>query len=508
VIAEEIRDTELADYQRAARTLLVHPLVTDTHPDRNALGLVRRFAASLTADLDAVAGYRLELDARAARLVRRVDRLDDTQLVRRRDRKPFDRRRYAYLCLVLAALGRAGSQVALTELADALRRRAAEIDDLGFDPDTYRHRLAFVDVVRHLLQLGALREVETSTVEWVRDPEAGEALYDVDRDTVYLVFVPPRVIQHVRSVGALLTEPTAASRDTRRAETRQRLARLLLEHPVLDVDDLDETERTYLASQANSLTADLQRLTGGQVERRAEGLALIDATGGFTDRRFPSGGTPAQAALLLADAMAAAVLDEAVDDHPTATVPRAADRTASLIERLDAVRPTAPQEVEGLVAPAATTAPAAWDGHPEDGETAAHRDVSPDGGPTRTGPLFTDPWLLEQARRMTATHGRAFAAELRDDPHSLVASAVEVLAAFDLVRTVPGGLVARPVLARYRDVRVETRSSQPSLLDDAAEPEAPTPEAPTPEAPTPEAPTPEAPTPEADAPEPDDEARP
>jgi uncharacterized protein (TIGR02678 family) len=487
VIAEQVRDTELADYQRAVRTLLVHPLVTEAHPDRGALALVRRFAAPLTVDLDAVAGYRLEIDAGCARLVRRLDRLDDTQRVRRRDRKPFDRRRYAYLCLVLAALGRAGSQVALTELADALKRRAAEIDTLGFDPDNYQHRLAFVDVVRHLLGLGALSEVETSAVEWVRDPEAGEALYDVDRDVVHLVFVPPRVIQHVRSVRALLTAPTAASRDTRRAETRQRLARLLLEHPVVEVADLDEAERTYLVSQAASLTADLQRLTGGQVERRAEGLALVDATGGFSDRRFPAGGTPTQAALLLADAMAAAVLSDrgdatgdggagatvgAASDLPTATVPRARQRTHDLVERLDAARPAEPAEVDGLADHASDP-----DGAAAPWSPPGPRDEDPIGAPAGTpeapeasGPLFTDAWLTERARALTATHGRAFAADLRDDPDALARAAVEVLGAFDLVRAVPGGVVARPVIARYRDVRVEVRRPQPSLLNEHNEP--------------------------------------
>lgn len=459
MIAERVRETDLADYQRAVRTLLVHPLVTPTHPFRGALALIRQYSATLGADLDAVAGYRLEVGASCARLVRRVDRLDDTQAVRRRDRRPFDRRRYAYLCLVLAALGRSGSQVALTELADALKRRAAEVAGLGFDPDTYRHRLAFVDVVRHLLERGALSEVETSTVEWVRDPDAGEALYDVDREVVHLLFVPPRVIQHVGSVRSLLATGQAASRDTRRVATRQRLARLLLEHPVVEVDDLDDVARTYLTSQAASLGEELQRLTGGQIERRAEGVALIDATGSFSDRRFPAGGTPAQVALLLADAMSREAVAE---DVKTATVPRAADRVAGLIERLDAARPTPATNLADT--DSSDTEPAddveVTAGHTAGGEPAASR-------PERTeGPLFTDAWLEERVRGLAAAHGRTFAADLRDDPPALARAAVEVLAAFDLVRAVPGGVVARPALARYRDVTVEVATPQGSLFND------------------------------------------
>jgi uncharacterized protein (TIGR02678 family) len=458
VIGADVRDTELADYQRAARMLLVHPLVTTSHPNGTALVLVRRFARPLAADLAAVAGYRLDLEPTCARLVRRIDRLDDTQLVRRRDGKPFDRRRYAYLCLVLAALGRSGSQMALTELADALRRRAADVTDLGFDPDDYRHRLAFVDVVRHLLDLGALHEVESSAVDWVRDPDAGEALYDVDRDVIHLTFVPPRVVQHVTSARAFLAGTTAVSRETRREATRQRLARRLLEQPVVHLDDLDEGERAYLVSQAASLTADLERLTGGQVERRAEGLSLLDATGGFTDRRFPTGGTAAQVALLLVDAMAREVT---AGDVPTASSPRDADRVTALVDRLDAARPHAPTI---LVDDADAEAP---DSDAETAEGATAVIDADEASNAAAGPLFTTAWLREQVAGLIATHGRAFAADLRDDPDGLVRTAVEVLTTFDLVRDVPGGVVARPVAARYRDVAITTVAAQPSLLDAA-----------------------------------------
>lgn len=285
MIADGVRDTDLGAYQRAARLLLVHPLITRLSPDPDALPLIRRFGPSLALDFGAVAGYRLELGPTCARLVKRADRLDPTQSVQPRDRKPFDRRRYAYLCLVLGALGRAGTQVALTELADALRRRAAEVDGLGFDPDEYRHRLAFVDVLLHLEALGILRPIDVSSVTWLKDPDVGEALYDVDRDAAHQLFVPPRVIQHLRSAASLLADELSASRDTRRAASRQRLARLLLEHPVVCLDDLTEADRAYLLNQARSLGDDLARLTGAVLERRAEGVALIDTSGGFSDRR-------------------------------------------------------------------------------------------------------------------------------------------------------------------------------------------------------------------------------
>jgi uncharacterized protein (TIGR02678 family) len=577
VIAEDVRDTDLGAYQRAVRTLLVHPLVTATQPNGDALGLVRRFAAPLGRDLEAVAGYRLEVGPTCARLVKRHDRLDPTQVVQPRDRKPFDRRRYAYLALVLGAIVRAGTQVALTEMADALRRRAAEIDGLGFDPDDYRHRLAFVDVALYLEGMGVLRRVESSSVTYLKDPDAGEALYDVDRDAAHQLFVPPRVVQHVGSVRDLLAGGLVASRDTRRAAARQRIARLLLEHPVLYLDDLADGDRAYLRNQARSLADDLSRLTGARLERRGEGIALVDTTGGFSDRRFPGGGTPAQVALLLADAISAAVGHAGALGDPDGsgedgeatgvvteqvTVPTLAARAAELADAIDRARPTPPVDVPGggeFLAPGAdlggygscagldlldlgpdpdateleASGLASGLGEPGPGADLGASGLGPDlddgdpngsgldvngpggdlagaefdgGGPDRglgrqrgtgasspdvngsghsadtldaddadadatptadpTGPFLPDAWLAATVEGLVATHGKAFAADLRADPGALRRAAVEVLAAFDLVRPVPGGIVARPAVARYRDLQVTTAADpQLSLLE-------------------------------------------
>jgi uncharacterized protein (TIGR02678 family) len=464
VIADGVRTTDLAAYQRAVRTLLVTPLVTTTYPDPGALRTVRRFLAPLRADLGDLAGYRIEVTPSCARLVRRIDRPDPTQVVRRRDRTPLDRRRYAYLCLVLAELQRPSSQVALTELAERLRRRAADIEGLSFDPDTYRHRLAFADAVRVLLEFGALREVEVSTADWLRDPDAGEALYDLDRDVVHAIVRMPAVLQHTDTAAGLLADagPGAAStRDGRRAATRQRLVRLLLEHPVVYLDDLTDAERTYLTSQGRALAADLQRLTGAQLERRAEGLALIDTVGGFSDRRFPTGGTANQVALLLADRIVAAVRDGRFEEHATAA--NSATHSAEVLLRLDDARPLeTPREVstppsDGVAGePAATVDPDA---------TATPGDLG-----VVTGPLVPDAWLRAQVEQLTEHHGKTFSSDLRDDPAALLRAALEVLATFDLVRPAVGGIVPLPALARFRDVTVTVAAAQPSLLlDDGGE---------------------------------------
>ena len=43
-VAAGVPDTELADYQRAVRTVLRHPLISEHYPDRAALPLVRRWS--------------------------------------------------------------------------------------------------------------------------------------------------------------------------------------------------------------------------------------------------------------------------------------------------------------------------------------------------------------------------------------------------------------------------------------------------------------------------------
>ncbi|TCO63005.1 DUF2398 family protein [Actinocrispum wychmicini] len=116
----EIPTFELASYQRAVRTVLAHPVITETYPDPDSLPLVRRWATELRSDLADAFGYRLELSPSTARLLRVMDGLDPTQPARTQTDRPFDRRRYAYLALTLAALGRSGTQIALSELADAV----------------------------------------------------------------------------------------------------------------------------------------------------------------------------------------------------------------------------------------------------------------------------------------------------------------------------------------------------------------------------------------------------
>jgi uncharacterized protein (TIGR02678 family) len=91
------------------------------------------------------------------------------------------------------------------------------------------------------------------------------------------------------------------------APLRHCLARRLLDEPAVYYDELPGDERDYLAERRARLIGDLERLTGCEVEVRAEGLALIDSAGQprLNDQPFPGTGVVNNVALLFADALVA-----------------------------------------------------------------------------------------------------------------------------------------------------------------------------------------------------------
>ncbi|TKA11929.1 TIGR02678 family protein [Actinacidiphila oryziradicis] len=468
-VAEAVGPLELADYQKAVRLVLRHPLVTKVWPDAGALPLVRRWAEQLRADLPEALGYRLITTADTARLLRVQDELDATQPALTRGERPFDRRRYAYLVLTLAALGRSGAQIALGELADAVAADAARVDGLGMDTERKPDRDAFVDAVAWLEARGALRTADGSAAAWVNDPDRAEALYDIDREVTGALYRPRRVLQHLGSVTDLLDQDTPAGfaqgRETQRRTAARRARRLVLEQPAVYYDDVDEALRGQLRSPA--LAEDLERLTGLALERRAEGVALIDTSGRLSDLRFPAGGTVAQAALLLAARIAEQGAKPRTERLPAAT---AVERRAAAAARIDSALPE-----RGLFAEIAEPAPAPV---PEtEGTESAEGDEASGPADEAAYPFVTDAWLRGAMKRLVATYGQGMSAELRDDPDRLTARAIALLGSLRLVAPVDGGVLALPLLGRYRGVtaQVKTRpkaaaaapAAQPTLSDTA-----------------------------------------
>ncbi|MFF4625078.1 TIGR02678 family protein [Nonomuraea jabiensis] len=446
-VAADVSPLELADYQRAVRLLLRHPLITPTYPDRGALPLVRRWTTQLRADLPEVLGYRLLTTADTARLLRVHDRLDATTPVLTRTDRPFNRRRYAYLMLTLAALGRSGTQITLSELADAVAADAARIDGLGMDTERKPDRDAFVDAVAWLERRGALALADGSASAWVNDPDRAEALYDIDREIVGAVYRPSRVLQHVGSVTALLDTgqgPAQGQATTRRAAARK-ARRLVLEQPVVYYAEVDESLHGQLRSP--NLAEDLERLTGLTVERRAEGVAVIDTSGRLSDVRFPGGGTIAQAALLLAARIATHCGPGNRRNPPTPLpAPTAAERLAEAAARIDAALPRGNVLAELAEQDRTETAPT--------GEAVY--------------PFLPDTWLRRVMRELVGHFGVAFGAVWRADPDRLLGEAVALLAKLRLVAVVEGGVLALPLLARYRGVTAEVkqRPEQSTLFED------------------------------------------
>ena len=434
--AADVSDLELADYQRAVRLLLRHPLVTATWPDERALARVRRFSAELRRDLSEAFGYRLELHGSTARLVRATDSLDRDRPAVSRTGRPFDRRRYAYLTLSLAVAGRAGIQITLGELADAVAADANRITGLGFDPDQGADRRALVDAVGWLEERGVLRLTDGSTASWAGNPGTGEALYDIARDVVFALFRPPRVLQHVDSAAALLERSMSRSGNAERRAAAQTARRAVVQSPVVYYADAATEVANHL--RAPTLAADLLRLTGLRVERRAEGVLLVD-TMRLSAEQFPGTGSVAQAAVLLAAAMA----ERATDPNwhrairLTALDPGAAQ--AALTAQIDA----------GL--PAATHI------------ALQEEDVSPEpDSPEETPddpryPFLTDSTLREAVMDILGRYGTAFGAAWHADPERLRTEAVALLARFGAVTPVPGGVLVRPIVGRYRGTVAQVR---------------------------------------------------
>jgi uncharacterized protein (TIGR02678 family) len=468
-VAENVSSLELGEYQQAARQVLRHPLITAAYPDKTTLPLVRKWAPQLREDLTETLGYTLVSNGDTIRLRRVQDALDPTRPAYTRAKKPFDRRRYAYLVLTMSALGRSGSQIALSELADAVAAEAGRIEGLGMDTERKADRDAFVDAVAWLEARGALRMADGSAADWVNDPERAEALYDIDRDIVGAVYAPSRVLQHLDSVTGLLGDAASAgpaqgvNAERRRAGRRAR--RLVLENPVVYYADVDENLRGLLRSPA--LAEDLERLTGLPLERRAEGVALINTGGRLTDVTFPGTGTIAQAALLLCARIAGYLQrnQNRVEHLPAAT---AAERLAEASARIDAALP-ARAGVAALLAdaalPAAPVPPApVTPGAPAPRDAASgEADAAEDAGKETPAeaeaayPFLSESWLRAELKKLVDEFGRGMSERQVADPAGLLDDALDLLASVGFVARTGGGALVLPLLARYRGVTAQLK---------------------------------------------------
>jgi uncharacterized protein (TIGR02678 family) len=430
-VADGVAPSDLGSYQYAVRLVLTNDLITVTRPRSGALASVLRWADLIARDFAELLGYTLVATAHQVRLLRRLDTLDGTQrsVFTARSGRQFDRRRLSYLCLVLAVFQRSRIEISLADLVRTFAPTANAIDGLGFDATITEHKRAVVDVLDWLTDHDALRLSDGSAENWAHDSERGDALYDIDHDVCASLFRPARPIQQLGGAAGLLDIPGISNRRSAQREAAARRARrLLVEHPVLYYSTLDA--ETAAALRGTELADNLARLTGLVVERRAEGVMLVDPVGRFTDQPFPGrGGAVNRTAGLLLAKIADAVEDP--DDGPALTripVPSAADDLRDLLERIDGGMPGGSETHDAAV--------------PADGE----------GDPLEVP--FIDRTRLE--RMLDELYGHfgpaSFTAAWQYDRRGLLDAATRLLDDLRLLRRMPGGAAILPAAARYRNI--------------------------------------------------------
>lgn len=316
---------EQHERRRAVRALLMRPFLPASD---DAFPLVRRHARWLRDWFAHEAGWTLHVDRSHARLRKTPARLDDaTRGARARPGDPpFSRRRYVLLCLALAVLEGEERQTALGRLAERILASVAADPELAaagirFTLEDRDERRDLVAVARLLMELRVLRRVDGDEAAYVAG--SGDALYVIDRAALAAMLAtrrPPTAVaaQHLdERLAAITEEPAPDTPDARNRAVRHRLTRRLLDDPVLLYDELDEAERSYLASQRARLVGVVETATGLVPEIRAEGIAMLDDAGDCTDLRMPEEGTDGHLTLLLAEFLATALRE-----RPGRPVPR------------------------------------------------------------------------------------------------------------------------------------------------------------------------------------------
>jgi uncharacterized protein (TIGR02678 family) len=308
-LKDVLKVQEAEERERALRALLMRPLMPAGDP---ALELVRRHAAYLRDWFGRETGWNLQVERQCARLYKRAAAIDDAT----RGLPDFDQDRYVLLCLACAVLERAESQITLRALGERLLEAAADPDlascGFTFSLEGARERRALVGVCRLLLELGVLMRVAGDEEGFVN--QSGDVLYDVHRRVLArlpagtrgasLIAMTQADLDFNGRLAALVDEYVPDSPEGRRMALRHRLARRLLDDPVVYHDDLTEEEREYLVSQRGPMAYRLAQAAGLSAELRAEGLALVDADGELSDQQLPAVGTEAHATLLVAEHLA------------------------------------------------------------------------------------------------------------------------------------------------------------------------------------------------------------
>ena len=424
-IAQQQRRQQHDETRTALRALLMQPLMGAQH---EALPLVRRHAQALRDWFWAQAGWPLVVERDGARLYKRpADLADATRGLPR-----YDRQRYVLLALACAVLERAEAQISLRALGERLLALAAEpalaAHGVSFSLQSQGERRALVTVCQTLLSLGVLQRVAGDEDGYVQSlghtqaqqAQQGDALYDVQRRALAGVLAAARgpstwpadtaPVSLQQRLQSLVQELVPDSDEGRRTALRQRLARALLDDPVVYLADLCDEDRAYFINQRGALAARLADATGLVAEQRAEGTALVDEGAELSDIALPAEGTESHATLLVAEYLAGRL--------------RGGD---------------APQ-------PAVTSTPTST---PTTGSPASPA------SPRSAVPVSDVAAFLARARD---THGRFWRKQAREPggEHELAAAALQRLHALRLLCMQGDQVTPKPALARYTLGAVQT----------------------------------------------------
>lgn len=306
--------TDAGDERRKAlRALLSNPCLVSGRDDDD-LSLIRRHRVPLREWIQRHTGWHLHIEPGFARLQKRPGHHGLGRGARdARTGQPFTRRRYVLACLALAALERAERQTTLGRIADdllALAHSDSEIVAAGVDftLECHADRRDLVAVVRWLLEVHAIVRIDGQEDDYLSG--RGDVLYRVEHSLLAWLpqwLTPPSLIEEEgaeQRLEALTEAGHLESSEARREARRHRLARRLLDDPVLYFDELSDEDVEYLNRTRGSVVRDLAETTGLEVEQRAEGIALVDRHGELTDAKLPEEGTEGHITLLVAEFLA------------------------------------------------------------------------------------------------------------------------------------------------------------------------------------------------------------
>ena len=290
---------EAEELRTAARALVAQPLLDRSAP---AFPLVRKHRKELARWFADELGYRLDATRPSlARLAKLPGPGHRPRGLSTRGGRPFDGRRYALTCLLMASAEGGGDYTTLQRLFEDVTLRAAALDGLAWDGSVAADRRVFIQAIQALQDLGVLEKADGDEERFARGDPGGDALYRIDRDRLSLLPTTAQPPSLAAGPAEVSVEPYPDTEQGAVLRRRHRVTRALVEEPVVYRSDLADEEVDYLQSQRARIERVFGDRLGLALEVRAEGWVAVDETGDLSDLRWPDYGAAETTALRLCD---------------------------------------------------------------------------------------------------------------------------------------------------------------------------------------------------------------